>query len=213
MYIRRIDSGIPFDSSIYLVVGERTMLVDAGSGLGHRNVADAIRSILGERSLDMVVATHCHYDHVGGLAAIVEEFGCEAYAGELDAPSIRDADDRYTLASAFDGVVRPVDVRDLKDGDVLDLGDSRFRVISTPGHTRGSICLYDEASGALISGDTLFETGVGRTDFAGGSMSDLRRSLAVLSNIDIRELYPGHGKECESYDPAMMARIMNLVGM
>ena len=213
MYIRRIDSGIPFDSSIYLVVGERTMLVDAGSGLGHRNVADAIRSILGERSLDMVVATHCHYDHVGGLAAIIEEFGCEAYAGELDAQSIRDADDRYTLASAFDGVVRPVDVRDLKDGDVLDLGDSRFRVISTPGHTRGSICLYDEASGALISGDTLFETGVGRTDFAGGSMSDLRRSLAVLSNIDIRELYPGHGKECESYDPAMMARIMNLVGM
>ena len=213
MYIRRIDSGIPFDSSIYLVVGERTMLVDAGSGLGHRNVADAIRSILGERSLDMVVATHCHYDHVGGLAAIVEEFGCVAYAGELDAPSIRDADDRYTLASAFDGVVRPVDVGDLKDGDVLDLGDSRFRVISTPGHTRGSICLYDEASGALISGDTLFETGVGRTDFAGGSMTDLRRSLAVLSNIDIRELYPGHGKECESYDPAMMARIMNLVGM
>ncbi len=213
MYIRRIDSGIPFDSSIYLVVGERTMLVDAGSGLGHRNVADAIRSILGERNLDMVVATHCHYDHVGGLAAIVEEFGCEAYAGELDAQSIRDADDRYTLASAFDGVVRPVDVRDLKDGDVLDLGDSRFRVISTPGHTRGSICLYDEASGALISGDTLFETGVGRTDFAGGSMTDLRRSLTVLSNIDIRELYPGHGKECESYDPAMMARIMNLVGM
>ena len=213
MYIRRIDSGIPFDSSIYLVVGERTMLVDAGSGLGHRNVADAIRSILGERNLDMVVATHCHYDHVGGLAAIVEEFGCEAYAGELDAQSIRDADDRYTLASAFDGVVRPVDVRDLKDGDVLDLGDSRFRVISTPGHTRGSICLYDEASGALISGDTLFETGVGRTDFAGGSMTDLRRYLTVLSNIDIRELYPGHGKECESYDPAMMARIMNLVGM
>ena len=213
MYIRRIDSGIPFDSRIYLVVGERTMLVDAGSGLGHRNVADAIRGILGERNLDMVVATHCHYDHVGGLAAIVEEFGCEAYAGELDAQSIRDADDRYTLASAFDGVVRPVDVRDLKDGDVLDLGDSRFRVISTPGHTRGSICLYDEASGALISGDTLFETGVGRTDFAGGSMTDLRRSLTVLSNIDIRELYPGHGKECESYDPAMMARIMNLVGM
>ena len=213
MYIRRIDSGIPFDSSIYLVIGERTMLVDAGSGLGHERVVETIRSILGDRHLDMIVVTHCHYDHVGGLAPLVEEFGSEAYAGELDAPSIREADDTYILASAFDGVVKSVDVKDLKDGEVIDLGDSRFRVISTPGHTRGSICLYDDVSGALISGDTLFETGVGRTDFAGGSMTDLRRSLTSLSNIDIRELYPGHGKECEYYNPAMMARIMNLVGM
>ena len=212
MSIVTIPSSVPYDSNIFLIEGERPILVDSGTGQDSGTVIGRIREVCPDGP-SMIVATHCHYDHAGGLHDLVEEFGCEAYAGELDTPSIRDADDRYTLASAFDGVVRPVDVRDLKDGDVLDLGDSRFRVISTPGHTRGSICLYDEASGALISGDTLFETGVGRTDFAGGSMTDLRRSLAVLSNIDIRELYPGHGKECESYDPAMMARIMNLVGM
>lgn len=213
MTIHVIDSGIPFDSNIYLVVAERTMLIDAGTGLGSDRVISGIRSILADRRLDMIVATHCHFDHVGGLHDLVSEFGCEVYAGELDAPRIRDADDRYTLASAFGGLMAPVDVTGLSDGDVIDLGDRRFRTIWTPGHTEGGICLYDESSGTLFSGDTLFETGVGRTDFAGGSMTSLRRSIGFLSNIDIRELYPGHGQTCENYDPAMMARIMTLVGM
>ena len=213
MSIRRIDSGVPYDSNIYLVMGERCMLVDAGSGAGHERVAEGIRNALGDRKLDMIVLTHCHYDHVGGLRMLMNEFGCPAYAGHYDAPYIRFAERRHILSDVFGGSVEPVEVLDLQDGEVIDLGDRKFRVIWTPGHTEGGICLYDETSGALFSGDTLFDTVVGRTDFPGGSMRELRHSIECLSNIDIRELYPGHGNICENYDPAMMARIKTLVGM
>ena len=213
MCIQRIDSGVPYDSNIYLVTGGRNMLVDAGSGAGHDRVVDGIRRVLGDSKLDMIVLTHCHFDHVGGLKMLMEEFGCPAYAGHYDAPYIRMAERRHVLSDVFGGSVEPVEVSDLSDGDVVDLGDSRFRVMWTPGHTEGGICLYDEVSGALFSGDTLFDTGVGRTDFPGGSMRDLRHSIECLSNIDIRELYPGHGNICENYDPAMMARIKTLVGI
>ncbi len=213
MSIFRIESSVPFDSNIYLVVDKRTMLVDTGSGLDHDCVVAGIHSILGDRGLDMIILTHCHFDHTGGLAALIREFKCPAYAGGPDADCIRRGDSVHTLSDMFGYDFEPVDVRDLRDGDVIDLGTRNFRVIWTPGHTTGGICLYDGIAGTLISGDTLFEAGVGRTDFPGGDMIALRNSIRALSNIDIKELYPGHGSICINYDPAMLARVMTLVGV
>ena len=213
MCIHKIDSGVPYDSNIYLVTGDRNMLVDAGSGTGHERVVEGIRRILGDGRLDMIVLTHCHYDHVGGVGMLMDEFQCPAYAGHYDATYIRMAERRHVLSDVFGAPISPVEISDLSDGDVIDLGNRKFRVIWTPGHTEGGICLFDDDSGALFSGDTLFDIGVGRTDFPGGSMRELRNSIECLSNIDIRELYPGHGNICKNYDPAMMARIKILVGM
>ena len=109
--------------------------------------------------------------------------------------------------------MRPVDAKDLREGDVLDTGSRRFSVLETPGHTEGSICLYDEASGTLISGDTLFLGGYGRTDFMGGSFDAMLASLVRLSKLDIRELFPGHGSTCESYTPGMMAEVLRMAGV
>ena len=108
MCIQRIDSGVPYDSNIYLVTGDRNMLVDTGSGKGHDRVVAGIRSVLGDARLDMIVLTHCHYDHVGGLGMLMEEFGCPAYAGQYDAPYIRMAERRHILSDVFGGVVSPV---------------------------------------------------------------------------------------------------------
>ena len=212
MPIHQIRSDVPYDSSIYLIDSPVTVLVDSGTGLDHM-VAERIERILNGRSLDIIVATHCHYDHVGGIASLVDRFGSEVRAAEPDAQAIREGDDGMTLAHMFGGSLGPVDVKAIEDGDVLDLGDRRLRVIRTPGHTRGSICLYDDASGTLISGDTLFESGFGRTDFPGGSMSAMRSSLRALSNIDIRELYPGHGSICENCGPGLIARALTLAGV
>lgn len=212
MRIVKIQSSVDYDSGIYLVLSDRTMLVDAGTGFDSA-VPDRVRAALAGRGLDMVVATHCHFDHVGGIPAIVKEFGCPVYAGEADAVHMRGSDDRYTLASMFGGSLPMMDVNGLKDGQVIDLGEVSFRIISTPGHTKGSICLYEPGSGALISGDTLFGMGVGRTDFPGGSIADMRASLGLLSNIDIRELYPGHGSICRDCGPELTRRALAMVGV
>lgn len=83
----------------------------------------------------------------------------------------------------------------LTDGAKIDLGDSTLRVIHTPGHTPGSICLYEAQSKSLFSGDTVFPYGsVGRTDLPGGSSRDLIRSISRLVKLDVSVLYPGHGR-------------------
>lgn len=108
--------------------------------------------------------------------------------------------------------VRPVPVTDLVSGQILDNGEHRLRVVPTPGHTAGGVCLYDEMSHDLISGDTLFAGGVGRTDLPSGSFIQLRDSLHGISNIDIRGLYPGHGNCSEQYGSDYVKRGLRLVG-
>ena len=212
MTIRRIDTPIPFDSNIFLLKGDRNILVDAGTGLGSDTVIRNIRSTLNGENLDMVVLTHCHGDHVCGLPAILEEFGSKAFAYPPDSGWIRDGDRLHVLAGVMDLDVHPVPITDLSNGQVIDIGEHRLRVISTPGHTAGGICLYDEIGHDLISGDTLFAGGVGRTDLPSGSFPELRTSLRNISNIDIRGLYPGHGNCSEQYGSDYVKRGLRLVG-
>lgn len=212
MSIRLVPSRVGYDSNIYLVSGEHPMVVDAGTGQDSANIISIIRRA-SPKPPEMIVATHCHYDHVGGLRDLVDAFGCPAYAGRLDAGYIRDSDPEHTVGNLFQDRVRPVEVNSLAHGDVLDTGDHRFTVLETPGHTPGSICLYEESTGSLISGDTLFLTSYGRTDFAGGSMSAMRSSLGMLRNIDIRELFPGHGSTCERYSPGYLDRVLEMAGV
>ena len=102
--------------------------------------------------------------------------------------------DRISAAAAF-GKQSPVFKVDvvLHDGDLVDLGDVKLKVISTPGHTPGSICLYDEATRVMFTGDTVFEGGsFGRTDI-GGNPEHMISSLEILTKYDVSTLYPGHG--------------------
>ncbi|MDO5862500.1 MAG: MBL fold metallo-hydrolase [Thermoplasmata archaeon] len=212
MSIRLVPSRVPYDSNIYLVSGEHPLIVDAGTGQDSDAVIATIRRA-SPKPPEMIVATHCHYDHAGGLKDLVDAFGCPVYAGRLDAPYIRSGDPELTVGSLFGDTLRTVEVNDLAHGDFIDTGEHRFKVLETPGHTPGSICLYEESTGSLISGDTLFLTGYGRTDFAGGSMSAMRSSLGMLRNIDIRGLFPGHGSACERYSPEYLERVLMMAGV
>lgn len=141
------------------------------------------------RSYAMVLNTHGHFDHLWGN----RELGLPSMIHRLDAgmlASAREAGDcwGYVVPSP------PPPSLLLEDGDPVRLGNMEFRVIHTPGHTPGSICL--EGHGLLITGDTLFRGSVGRTDLPGGSHGQLMLSLRRLMPLDDRlRVLPGHGDE------------------
>lgn len=136
------------------------------------------------RNLTHIILTHAHFDHVGALEAVHKAHPAALFAVGEHEP----LDSVYTFYNHPDLIIPHVDLA-LADGDVI----GPFTVIHTPGHTKGSICLYSAKDGLLLSGDTLFEGGYGRTDL-GGSMSDMQTSLARLAELPpTTKVLPGHG--------------------
>jgi len=194
MAIEQVDLAQLFDSNIYLITGERNVLVDSGIGFQSDDTIASLKKMLNNRKLDIIVLTHRHYDHVGGASAMIKEFRpSEIYVGKNDAEPLRKGDRASTLGERFGGTLEPMNVKDLNEGDIIDVKDHRLRVIATPGHTIGSICLFDEVTGALFTGDTVFVGGVGRSDLPTGSPEHLINSLKKLNTLKINGFYPGHG--------------------
>jgi hydroxyacylglutathione hydrolase len=178
-------SGISYDSNAYLIDARRKTLVDAGM-----NSIRVLREIPG--GLDLIILTHCHYDHIGAVPDIVKATGASVAMHEKDVELLRSG--RASAAALFNAPSPnfTVDIV-LKDNETIDLGDSLLKVIPTPGHTPGSICLYDREAKVLFTGDTVFEGGsFGRTDL-GGNSEELIKSLEMLTKLDVSILYPGHG--------------------
>lgn len=141
-----------------------------------------------------ILLTHGHFDHIWGVERLKELSGAKVYAFEDEEDLCMDASKNISAAAGRACTVKP-DVL-LKDGQEISVEGYAFQAIATPGHTAGSGCFYFEADKILISGDTLFQESVGRTDFPTGSMSTLVRSikekLMVLPE-DVK-VYPGHGE-------------------
>ena len=175
----------PYESNTFWLTAKQNAVVDLGS------VVTAEQLPLNEACC--IILTHLHYDHTAGLDKLKLRGKTLVMMHEADAKAIG------TSASAahFFGARAPkfhIDTL-LTDGAEIDLGDLTLRVVHTPGHTLGSICLYEAQSKSLFSGDTVFPFGgVGRSDLPGGSSKDLMRSISRLAKLDVRVLYPGHGQ-------------------
>jgi len=144
--------------------------------------------------ISVIVLTHCHFDHTAYLQEIANLTGAEIAIHECDAPGLVGGTD--SLALHF-GSRPPGVVPDLLLGEGDRVGN--LLVLHTPGHTRGSVCVYHEQEKSLISGDTVFsDGGFGRYDFPGGSRDDLVRSVRRLAGLDVEGLYPGHGEPVSS---------------
>lgn len=185
--------GLGFSGNIFFVDADKPCLIDAGWSPDIAHCASHLRKLLGSRSLAYIILTHRHIDHVGGAMSFYGEFGGEILAHEDDAGPLIAGDEISTGARMFGGELQPIPVEKLKQGDFVDLGGGeRLRVIHTPGHTVGSMCLI--GGGNLFSGDTVFaDGGVGRWDLETGNYDNLLASVEKLTGEDIENLHPGHG--------------------
>lgn len=142
--------------------------------------------------IEYIIATHGHPDHVCGNRAIKEATGGKIIMHVDDADFFEQAETQ-SYFSMLGLEPSPATEVKVKDGDIISIGNVEIQVIHTPGHTPGGMCLY--AAPDLITGDTLFVGGVGRTDFPGGSYSELIESLKtkILVLPDETVVWPGHG--------------------
>ena len=184
--------GLMADSNCYLIDNSDSdseynyIIVDTGTGETEGYLHAKLKEIgIDPDEIGLIVNTHCHHDHVGG-----NDFFPKAKVAihTEDAKALKEADSESTVSSLFGYQIRRYDVDiELEEGDKI----ANFKVINTPGHTKGGICLYDGE--ILICGDTIFANGgVGRMDL-GGSPIDMKESLLRLKELDVEYVLPGHG--------------------
>lgn len=140
-----------------------------------------------------ILLTHGHFDHIMAVDGLKAEFGLKVYASKDEVDVL--AKPHINVSTMMGGGVSMKADELFSDGDVLELAGIRLKVIATPGHTIGSVCFYIEEEKMLISGDTLFEASVGRTDFPTGSSRQLVESIKTRLFVlpDDRSVFPGHG--------------------
>lgn len=142
-----------------------------------------------------ILLTHGHFDHIMAVEPIRRRYEIPVYAAAAERETLADGMINLSLQLESGGAVSIEADHWLTDGQEIELLGETVRCILTPGHTVGGMCYYFPQAGILFSGDTLFEESVGRTDFPGGSMSNLidsiREKLFVLP--EAVRVYPGHG--------------------
>ncbi|MDO3379306.1 MBL fold metallo-hydrolase [Geoalkalibacter halelectricus] len=192
MIIERIVVG-PLQVNSYILACPQTRqaaVIDPGAE-GERILAVLRKQDLNAR---MVINTHGHFDHIGANQLLVEQTGADLliHRGDL---ALLDKAEQHAALYGLSASASPAPSRLLEGGEVLPLGSLEIKVLATPGHSPGGICLL--ADGHLFTGDALFAGSIGRTDLPGGDLDQLlsaiREHLLVLPDETL--VHPGHGPD------------------
>lgn len=159
---------------------------------------EIIKKFIDEESLKLkaVLLTHGHFDHIGAVKEICGSYNVELYAHESEKEVLENP--RYNLSEAMGAEQLSLTPdKELVDGQIIELIGLLIKVIHTPGHTPGGVCYYISSENILFSGDSLFACSIGRTDFPGGSSSDLIRAVRekLFTLPDGTKVFPGHGEQ------------------
>ena len=180
----------------YVLFDEKNNCVVVDPGKADNQIVDFIKK--NKLSLQAILLTHGHFDHIGGVEHILKTFNVSAYIHKNDKDYLFNAhlncSDRFSRKDiVFDS---RIDVKNIENECELNLLEKPIKIIETPFHTMGSICYLIPEESILFSGDTLFCESIGRSDLEGSNPSLIDESLAklMLLNDDIK-VYPGHGPE------------------
>ena len=178
----------------YIICDEETkeaMVIDPG---GEPERIAEVLDIL-EANLKYIFVTHCHADHIGGIAELKKLKGGKILISRDDAEGLYNEEINLAYYINMEKPELEADSR-VDDEDLIHVGNIEFKVLATPGHTKGGLCLYSEKEKLVFTGDTLFSGTWGRTDLPTGSFVELINSITdrLMTLPDHTIVYPGHGK-------------------
>lgn len=196
----------PFQENCYIVGDETTgegALVDPGDEAARIAIAVEQTNL----EITQILITHAHIDHVGAVAALVEEYACPVLMHAEAEPMLKQLPTQAMMMGLRFGKVPNVD-RHIEEEEVIKVGGLELQSLYTPGHAPGHLAFYIEGEGVVLSGDALFAGSVGRVDLPGGSMEVLMKSIEerLLTLPDETKVYSGHGPQTtigneKSYNP------------
>lgn len=182
-----------YSSNVYYIQGtwnkldDINTLVDAGSDDYYFDELERISHGLGKRKVEKVVLTHLHFDHTGGVKYLLKSYNPVVYSINIH----NDYQKNNIRIS-----------RVLKDNDIIKMGDRTFVVLSTPGHSNDSICLYSEEEGILFTGDLPIQARVPDQSYT----KEYFDSIQKLVKLSVKTIYPGHGEPFTN-DPGKILRM------
>ena len=196
MILKRIKLELPYvgETNCYIVQDEETketMVIDPGGEVD--KIGEMLDTL--KANVKYIVLTHCHGDHIAGVQELKQKYGGKVLIHIEDEPGLRSPDLNLADYVGLGTVIIEADSR-LNDNDLIHIGDIEFKILHTPGHTKGGICLYQEDEKILFSGDTIFRGTWGRTDLPTSSFEAVIKSITdrIMTLPEDTIIYPGHGK-------------------